>query len=51
MGKFSKTYGHLGDYSEQHVLVRHRLMTLNCNCVDGQDNPQQLEEYLGVGGA
>ena len=29
MGKFWKTCGHLGDYSEQHLHARHRLMILN----------------------
>ena len=29
MGKFWETYGHLGDYSEQHMHARHRLMSLN----------------------
>ena len=29
MGMFRETYGHLGDYSEQHQHARHRLMSLN----------------------
>ena len=29
MGKFWETYGHLGDYSEQHLHARHRVMSLN----------------------
>ena len=29
MGKFWETYGHLGDYSEQHLHARHRLISLN----------------------
>ena len=28
MGKFWETYGHLGDYSEQQLHARHRLMSL-----------------------
>ena len=29
MGKFWETSGHLGDYSEQHLHARHRLMSLS----------------------
>ena len=29
MGKFGETYGHMGDFSEQHLHARHRLLTLN----------------------
>ena len=29
MGKFWETYGHLGDYSEQHLHARHRLSNLS----------------------
>ena len=29
MGMFWETYGHMGDYSEQHLHTRHRLTSLN----------------------
>ena len=29
LGKFWETYGHMGDYSEQHLHARHRLLNLN----------------------
>ena len=29
MGKFWETYGHMGDYAEQHLHARHRLMSLS----------------------
>ena len=45
-----ETYDHLGDYSEQHLHARHRLMTLNWHlrsmCKTVRNSPK---EFPGIG--
>ena len=51
MGKFWETYKHLGDYPEQHLHARHKLMSLNWQLRQWTRQTAAARRTSGVGSA